>query len=409
MNATRAVTSMTVLTTSQKQKSFKAIALTFLASTALAMPLAVNQHTSIEAKAEPVSVNTASAPFSFAPVVQAVSPAVVSVRTQKAAPQRVAANTPNGLDALPPNHPLRRYLERYGFDLKDFQNPQPRQPERRRYAMGQGSGFFISQDGFIVTNDHVIRNADNIEVVLQNGQSYPAELVGSDPATDLALLKVEGDDFTYVTFSEEEPIIGDWVVAVGNPFGLGGTVTAGIISAHGRDLGASVYDDYLQIDAAVNRGNSGGPSFNYKGEVIGVNTAIYSPSGGNVGIAFAIPSRTVKTIVADLKEDGKVSRGWLGVRIQNVDDDIAESLDMESPQGALIIVTDPDSPAARAGLKTGDVLLRVDEQKVEGPRELARIIGSYEPRDEVRLTILRQGMTRTLSAKLTARPDQDAS
>ena len=212
---------------------------------------------------------------------------------------------------------------------------------RAQRPVSQGSGFFISDDGIVVTNNHVVENGKEFTVIMQDGTELDAELIGKDPRTDLAVLKVDSDKtFTYVQFDQDDKTrIGDWVVAVGNPFGLGGTVTAGIISARGRDIGAGPYDDFIQVDAAVNRGNSGGPTFNLEGEVIGVNTAIFSPSGGNVGIAFAIPASLANEVVSELLDNGSVERGWLGVQIQPVTDDIAESLGLAEAKGALI--TDP--------------------------------------------------------------------
>ena len=220
-----------------------------------------------------------------------------------------------------------------------------------RNVTGQGSGFFISADGYAVTNNHVVDRATNVQVTADDGRTYTARVIGTDPRTDLALIKVDGrSDFPFVSLAEAPPRIGDWVLAVGNPFGLGGTVTAGIVSANGRDIGAGPYDDFIQIDAPVNRGNSGGPTFDVNGNVIGVNTAIFSPSGGNVGIAFAIPASTVRSVVAQLRDRGSVTRGWIGVQIQPVTAEIADSLNLKSTQGALVAEPQAGSPAVTAGI-----------------------------------------------------------
>ena len=222
----------------------------------------------------------------------------------------------------------------------------------RHGTMGQGSGFFISSNGFAVTNNHVVEGADKVEVTTDAGKTYTAKVVGRDPRTDLALIKVEGgSDFPFAKLSAGKARIGDWVLAVGNPFGLGGTVTAGIVSASGRDIGSGPYDDFIQIDAPVNKGNSGGPTFKMQGEVVGVNTAIYSPSGGSVGIAFSIPAKTVKSVVAQLKDKGDVSRGWIGVQVQPVTQDIADGMGLKQAQGARVADPQKDGPAAKAGVE----------------------------------------------------------
>ena len=258
--------------------------------------------------------------------------------------------------------------------------------------MSQGSGFFISSDGYLVTNEHVVADGTEFTIITDDGTEYDARLIGMDERTDLALLKVDAQsEFTYVEFADDAPMVGEWVVAVGNPFGLGGTVTAGIVSARGRDIGAGPYDDFIQIDAPVNRGNSGGPAFNTKGQVIGVNAAIFSPSGGNVGIAFAIPASTASTIIADLQDDGMVVRGWLGVQIQPVSKDIAESLGLDEARGAIVAEAQPDSPALAAGVRSGDTIISVDGDAIDGPRDLARMIASYPPESDVTLEVWRQG------------------
>ena len=232
-----------------------------------------------------------------------------------------------------PNSPLSEFFKQF----PQFRNGMPGRGQARsarEAAWRQGSGFIISADGYAVTNNHVVKDADEVTVTMKDGTEYKAEVIGTDPKTDLALIKIKSDKkFDYVTFTDDEPRVGDWVMAVGNPFGLGGTVTTGIISARGRDIGSGPYDDFLQIDAAINRGNSGGPAFNLEGEVVGINTAIFSPSGGSVGIGFAIPASTAENVIASLKEIGTVTRGWLGVQIQPVTEDIAESLGLAGSQG----------------------------------------------------------------------------
>lgn len=351
----------------------------------------------------------------FADVVEAVSPAVVSVRVKAKA--RVSNDRGNfrnfrgfGFDDLPQDHPFRRFFdgprgERQFGERNRRGKGQRRAP--RRYGMSQGSGFFVSEDGYIVTNNHVVKGGTEFTVVTNDGDEIGATLVGTDPKTDLAVLKVDVDQkFTHVAFSKEKSRVGEWVVAVGNPFGLGGTVTAGIVSANGRDIGSGPYDDFIQIDAAVNKGNSGGPAFNLKGEVIGVNTAIFSPSGGNVGIAFAISADTAQEVVTDLIQNGSVTRGWLGVQIQPVTKDIATSLGMDKATGTLVVEAQADGPAAKAGLKSGDVILKVDNRSVKGPKRLARVIADYEPGADIKLDILRDGKEIKLDVELGTLKDR---
>ena len=244
---------------------------------------------------------------------------------------------------------------------------------------------------------------------MDDGRVLDAKVIGTDPKTDLALLKVDGKgDFPFVSFADEEPKIGEWVIAMGNPFGLGGTVTAGIVSAHGRDIGSGPYNDFLQIDAAVNSGNSGGPTFNMAGRVIGVNTAIFSPSGGSVGIAFDIPASTVKPVVAQLRERGYVERGWIGVQVQPVTREIADSLGIKDAEGALVSGTQPDSPAAKAGLKAGDVITSINDVKVKDSRDLARQIGGLTPNTRITVGYLRDGKAQTASVTLGQLKEQTA-
>jgi serine protease Do len=341
-------------------------------------------------------------PASFADIVDHVKGAVVSVKVT----MRDEASDQSNQD-LSPGGPLDKFFKQFGQGVDPFgdegDSPMPRTPRHHPHhlEMAQGSGFFISPDGYIVTNNHVVDHSADVTVTTIDGKTIPAKVIGTDPKTDLALLKAkEGDNYPYVKFSDKSPRVGDWVIAVGNPFGLGGTVTAGIVSARGRDIGSGPYDDFLQIDAPVNRGNSGGPSFNNQGEVVGVNTAIFSPSGGSVGIGFAIASDVVQNVVQQLKTNGMVSRGWLGVEIQPVSQDIADSLGIKETSGALVAGSQKNSPAAAAGVKAGDVITKVNGETVDSPRELARKIAGLGPKKTVDLTVLRNGETQTISVTL---------
>ncbi|NVK33664.1 MAG: Do family serine endopeptidase [Rhodobacteraceae bacterium] len=354
------------------------------------------------AMADPVSVKSAG-PVDFSPVVQAVSPAVVSVQVKREIKPRTMSfnGSDDFLEGLPEDHPLYRFFRRFGGE-----GSGKSQKPLHKYGTAQGSGFFISEDGYLVTNNHVVEDGSEFTVINSDGDEYDAKLIGTDPRTDLALLKVDTDhDLTYVKFSDDAPSVGEWVVAVGNPFGLGGTVTAGIVSARGRDIGAGPYDDFIQIDAPVNRGNSGGPAFNMKGEVIGVNAAIYSPSGGNVGIAFAIPSSTATDIIADLKKDGSVERGWLGVQIQAVSDDIAESIGLKKAAGAIVAEAQDGSPAEKAGLKAGDAIIKVDGIDIKDPKALSKMIAGYAPDSKVDVTVWRDGGEEEIAVTLGALED----
>ena len=349
---------------------------------------------------------TMQRPVGFADIVEKVKPAVISVRV------RMSANTQTSQNdelPFPKGSPMDRFFRRFG--MPDGLTPpgeQQRGPQQRRnFVTGQGSGFFLSADGYAVTNNHVVDKAENVQVTTDDGKTYSAKVIGTDPRTDVALIKVEGrTDFPFVHFADGHPRIGDWVLAVGNPFGLGGTVTAGIVSARGRDIGAGPYDDFIQIDAPVNRGNSGGPTFDVEGNVIGVNTAIFSPSGGSVGIAFAIPSETVKSVVAQLKDKGAVTRGWIGVQIQPVTAEIAESLGLKEAQGALVAEPQANSPAVKAGIQAGDVITEVDGKSVKDARDLARQIGGMAPNTSVKLTILRSGKQQNLTLTLGELPNE---
>jgi serine protease Do len=334
-------------------------------------------------------------PVGFADIVEKVKPSVISVRV-KMERQADSNSTVEDLP-FPPGSPFERFFRRFGM---------PNAPGGKEIITGQGSGFFISADGYAVTNNHVVQNAQNVTVTTDDGRTFDAKVIGTDPRTDLALIKVEGNDFPFVKLADGSPRIGDWVLAVGNPFGLGGTVTAGIVSARGRDIGAGPYDDFIQIDAPVNKGNSGGPTFDVDGSVIGVNTAIFSPSGGSVGIAFAIPADTVKSVIAQLRDKGTVTRGWIGVQIQPVTPDIAESMGLKQTTGALVSEPQLDSPAVKAGIESGDVITSVDGNAIHDARELARRIATMAPGTSVKLSLIRKGEEKTVTLTLGTLPNE---
>jgi len=322
-----------------------------------------------------------SAPDGFADLVEGLLPAVVNISTT----QRTTEGKGPELPQFPPGSPFEEFFKEF------FERQRPNQPRRR--ATSLGSGFIIGTEGYVVTNNHVIEDAEEIKVILQDETELEAELIGRDPKTDLALLKVETDrNLPALRWGDSAKTrVGDWVVAIGNPFGLGGTVTAGIVSARARDINAGPYDDFIQTDASINRGNSGGPMFNLDGEIIGINTAIFSPSGGSIGIGFAIPSNLAKNVILQLRTDGHTRRGWLGVRIQSVTDEIAESLGLDKPRGALVASVTEDSPAEDAGLKQGDVILAFDGKDVDEMRKLPRIVAETKILELVDVVVWRKG------------------
>jgi serine protease Do len=352
-------------------------------------------------------VRKVAQPIGFADIVERVKPSVISVKvniTDKSAKDDSASKDDDS--PFPPGSPMERFFRRFGGP--DGLPPGLRGGPRggRGPVTGQGSGFFISADGYAVTNNHVVDGADKVEVTTDDGKTYTAKVIGTDPRTDVALIKVAGrTDFPFAKLSDSKPRIGDWVLAVGNPFGLGGTVTAGIVSASGRDIGNGPYDDFIQIDAPVNKGNSGGPAFDTSGEVMGVNTAIYSPSGGSVGIAFSIPASTVKNVIAQLKDKGTVSRGWIGVQIQPVTADIADSLGLKKAEGALVAEPQANGPAAKAGIESGDVITAVNGETVKDARELARTIGGLAPGNAVKLNVLHKGQDKVIDLTLGQLPN----
>jgi serine protease Do len=346
---------------------------------------------------------------SFAPLVKRVLPAVVNISvTEKPGTNVASEQLPETFRGAPLEEFLRRFFDEHGggqLSPHRFSEGPGEEGGIQRIALG--SGFIIDPAGLIVTNNHVVGEAGKVEIILQDNTKYPAQIVGRDPHTDLAVLKIKADKpLPYVAFGDSGAAqVGDWVIAVGNPFGLGGSVTTGIISARGRDIHSGQFDDFLQIDAPINRGNSGGPTFNLNGEVIGINTAIYSPNGGSVGIGFAVPSNVARTVVDQLESRGKVSRGWLGVQIQEVTPAIAASLGLKGEHGALVAVVTPKSPSAQAGLKPGDVVLSFNGSEVKELRDLPRLVTATAPGSTVALTVWRNGQSSELHTTLGEAPE----
>ncbi|MCW9032828.1 MAG: DegQ family serine endoprotease [Rhodospirillales bacterium] len=352
-----------------------------------------------------VTAQARSTPESFADLAEKLIPSVVTISSTQGAPKQ---GDHHGQGQSPFNVPPGSPFEEFFKDFLEKNRPQQDRPQRRRPA-SLGSGFIIDEKGFVVTNNHVIANAAEITVVLHDGTSLKAKLVGTDPETDIAVLKVDpkGHKFSVATFGDSDKArVGDWVIAIGNPFGLGSTVTAGIISARGRDINAGRYDDFIQTDASINKGNSGGPLFNADGEVIGVNTLIYSPSGGSVGIGFSVPATVVKPVVTQLMNDGEVKRGWLGVRIQTVTDEIAESLDMKKTIGALVASVSENSPAAKAKIKARDVIIEFNGREVTDMRKLPRIVAETEIGKAVDVVVWRKGKPKTVQVTVGELKDE---
>jgi serine protease Do len=341
---------------------------------------------------------------SFAPIAERVLPAVVNISTTQKA-QQSSIGVPEGLEGAR-REELERFFEHFGlpFALPEQGGSLPQQE-----VQSLGSGFVIDPQGYVVTNNHVVADASEIVVLFSDDSKLDATLVGRDPKTDLALLKVDSPKpLPYVAFGDSDSMrVGDWVMAIGNPFGLGGTVTSGIISARSRNINAGPFDDFLQTDAAINRGNSGGPMFNMDGNVIGVNAAIFSPSGGNVGIGFAIPSALAKPILDQLREYGRPHRGWLGVKIQHVTEEIANSLGLDRAYGALVLELTPDSPAANAGLESGDVVLSFNGREVAEMRQLPRMVAETPVGETVTVDILRKGKRESVRLKLGEFPEDE--
>jgi len=344
-----------------------------------------------------------SAPESFAPLAERTLPAVVNISTTQTI--KNAGRSPVPMPEFPPGSPFEEFFR----EFFERQQQDPNAPPRR--AASLGSGFIIDPSGYVVTNNHVIEGADEVRVIFQDAENteLKAKIIGVDKDTDLALLKVETDKkLPSLSWGDSDSLrVGDWVVAIGNPFGLGGTVTAGIISARARDIGAGRYDDFLQTDASINRGNSGGPLVNLKGEVVGINTAIFSQTGGSVGIGFAIPATMAKNVINQIKEGGKVRRGWLGVQIQAVTPDIAESMKLQEAQGALVSQVTEDGPAAKAGIRPGDVILTFDGREVNSSRSLPRMVAETQVGKAVPVTIIRKGSRQTVSVNLGELPSEN--
>ena len=353
----------------------------------------------------PASAAARPAPESFADLIDQVGSAVVLITAKEPRPERTAGSSAPELPEQFRDGPMRDFLERF------FEQgiPGAPMPGPRKNQASLGSGFIVSSDGVVVTNNHVVGDSEKIEVTLKDQSSFPARLLGKDDKTDLAVLKIEADPLPTVNWGNSDKTrVGDWVVAVGNPFGLAGTVTAGIVSSRGRDLGSGPYD-YIQIDAPLNNGNSGGPLFDGDGEVVGVNTAIFTPNGGNIGIGFAIPSNSAQKIVAELQENGSVQRGWLGVAIQPVTPEVAESLGLNKPKGALVATVTADSPAAKAGVRQGDVVLDFDGVKLTTPRDLSRAVADSDIESKKTLTVWRDNREIELNIRIGEAPRQVAS
>jgi len=377
-----------------------ALGVAVLAASPASTPFGVSSLVSPAQAAE-----SAATPPGFGDLVSKVKPAVISVRVKIDQDNDKSAMLQQNRMDQDEDSPMDQFSRQFGFRGPDGMNGMPRQ--RHQMITGEGSGFFISADGYAVTNNHVVDHAESVQVTMDDGTIYTAKVVGTDPKTDLALIKVDGKkDFPFVKFSDQKPRIGDWVVAVGNPFGLGGTVTAGIVSASGRDIGNGPYDDYIQIDAPINKGNSGGPAFDTNGNVIGVNTAIYSPSGGSVGIGFDIPASTAKLVVAQLKDKGAVTRGWLGVQVQPVTAEIADSLGLKAARGAIVDNPQDGSPAAKAGIEAGDVITAVNGTEIKDSRDLARTIATLAPGTSVKLDIVHKGDSKTVTLALGELPNE---
>lgn len=376
---------------SLQNKSLSLSVVAMMAATLVAAGPARSQ-SSVEAETATATLGT---PADFSAMVAEKLPAVVGILSTSAAPpeQEMRPRLPPGMEEF-------------------FGSPQPGGPrgpgpgEGSGRMQAQGSGFIISADGYVVTNNHVIAGAEKIEILFEDGRPAAAELVGTDPATDIALLKIDGaSDLPFVEWGESDDVrIGEWLVAIGNPFGLGGTVTAGILSARSRDIRSGPYDDFLQTDAPINSGNSGGPLFDAEGLVIGVNTAIFSPSGGSVGIGFAVPSEVARNVVEQLREKGRVDRGWLGVQLQPLSDELAAALDLEGTDGALVAEVTPDSPASTAGLEAGDVITAVGDQQISAPRDVSFAVADLDAGTQATFHVVRDGSGQEITVEIGARP-----
>ncbi|SFC02690.1 serine protease Do [Marinospirillum celere] len=334
----------------------------------------------------------------FTDLVEEASPAVVNISTTQQVQQRSRSG------GLPPGAQVPDIFRHF---FEDFHGGQEPQQPRQRQRQSLGSGFIISEDGYVLTNNHVVENAEEIVVRLSDRRELVAELIGSDPSSDLALLKIDAEGLPVVRLGDSEQLkVGEWVLAIGSPFGFDHSVTAGIVSAKGRALPNETYVPFIQTDVAINPGNSGGPLFNLDGEVIGINSQIYTRSGGFMGLSFAIPTHVAMEVVEQLRESGKVSRGWLGVVIQEVSRDLAESFGLDRPQGALIANVDPEGPAAAGGIQAGDIVLEVNDRNIETSSDLPPAVGRIQPGTEGRFVILRDGERKELQVAVGERPDQ---
>lgn len=347
-----------------------------------------------------------AAPDSFAELAKKASPAVVNISTEWTA----AASKAAGEQAQQEQMPFDEFFRRFFGEGEPGFRAMPGRPDPgsgRVHVLG--SGFIVSPDGYVVTNNHVVAQAEKIEVKLSNDGTYPARLIGRDEKTDLALLKIDAKGLLpFVTFgNSDSENVGDWIMAVGNPFGLGGTVTVGVVSARGRDIDGGSLVDFLQIDAPINRGNSGGPSFNLKGEVIGVNTAIYSPNGGSIGIGFAIPSNLARKVIAELRAHGSIQRGWLGVRIQTVTPEIAKGFGLDKPRGALVSSIVAGGPAAQGGVKAGDIILNWKDKEIAHVKDLLREVATSPVNKVAKLTVFRDGRMQTLQVTTGTMPSNE--
>ena len=388
--------------TKTKSRILAALALT----TALTAPALI-----VPMFSAPAAIAAPQVVQDFSDLAAKVTPAVVNVAvTMKAGAEDGEDVRASGPRDKQMEEFMQRFAERFGQQGKPQGRPDGKQRPSGEKGQAVGTGFIVDAKGTIVTNYHVVSKADSITITMSDGTKLPAKMLGGDEKTDLAVLKVDSDKpLPFVTFGDAAKVrVGQAVMAVGNPFGLGGTVTTGIVSARGRDIQSGPFDDYIQTDAAINRGNSGGPLFNMDGKVIGINTAIYSPSGGNIGLGFAIPSSLAEPVVAQLKDGGRVERGLLGVQIQPLTKEIAESLSLKSDKGALVAMVQPDSPALAAGIKSGDVIVSVDGKPVESIKELTRAISALKPGTSVKLGFWRDGKDMTVTAKVGDQKEESA-
>jgi serine protease Do len=348
-------------------------------------------------------------PGGFADLAAKVGPAVISVSAKAtAADDDSSGGRSFGYDGVPDQRPPDQDTPGRAVPAPDPDTPGRDNPPQSRQAVSIGSGFFISSDGYAVTNDHVLGDSDTADIRTSDNKVYQARVLGKDPLSDLALIKVDGrTDFTYVKLADRPPRVGDWVLAAGNSFGMGNTLNAGIVSARARDLGTGSSEDLVQIDAPINRGDSGGPTFNTDGDVIGVNSMIFSPSGGSVGVAFAIPADTVKTVIPQLKDKGAVTRGWIGAEVQTITPDIAESMGAKDVHGAIVVGVQTGAPAAKAGLKSGDLITSVNDQPIQSANDLTKKVHAAAPGSSIELSRVRDKKQSSLSVttgKLRAQP-----